>query len=97
MLVIARCGASHSVLTYLSKSTLRIKIRCTVKKLETILVLEGKKWSERKKKKWKNEGCTYVDFEEGRTNVNFNIGRTDVAVALTSAAQTSMRTNVDAH
>ncbi len=30
------------------------------------------------------------------TNVDFNIGRTNVAGALTSAAQTSMRTNVDA-
>ena len=38
---------------YLSKSTLRIKIRRTVKKLETILVLERKK--ERKKEIKKNK------------------------------------------
>jgi hypothetical protein len=38
---------------YLSKSTLRIKIRRTVKKLETILVLERKK--ERKKERDKEK------------------------------------------
>ncbi len=38
---------------YLSKYTLRIKIRRTVKKLETILVLERKK--ERKKEKRKKK------------------------------------------
>ncbi len=32
-----------------------------------------------------------------RTNVDFYVERTNVAVALTSIAQTSMRTNVDAH
>jgi hypothetical protein len=31
-----------------------------------------------------------------RTNVDFNVGRTNVAAALTSAAQTSFRTYVDA-
>ncbi len=74
---IARRGASHSVQINLSKSTLRIKIRCTVKKLERILVLEGKKWKERKKErkktkkeKRKNEKNN-VDFEEGRTYVDF--------------------------
>jgi len=36
---------------YLFKSTLRIKIRRTVKKLETILVLERKKKKERKKER----------------------------------------------
>ncbi len=43
---------------YLSKSTLRIKIRRTVKKLETILVLERKKERDkekRKKQRTKNE------------------------------------------
>ncbi len=57
---------------YLSKSTLRIKIRRTVKKLETILVLERKKErkKERKMKNEKTEGRTYVDFNIGRTNVD---------------------------
>jgi hypothetical protein len=32
-----------------------------------------------------------------RTNVDFNVDRTNVVVTLTSAAQTSMRTNVDYH
>ncbi len=39
--------------TCLSKSTLRIKIGCTVKKLETILVLEGKKKKKKKERKRK--------------------------------------------
>jgi hypothetical protein len=53
---------------YLSKSTLRIKIRRTVKKLETILVLERKKeiskegkkerYKEKDKEKRKKEGRT---------------------------------------
>jgi hypothetical protein len=38
-----------------------------------------------------------MDFKEVRTNVNFNVGRTNVSGAQTSAAQTSMRTNVDYH
>ncbi len=71
---------------YLSKSTLRIKIRRTVKKLETILVLERKKErkeeikknEKRKMKKWKKEDCTYVNFKEVRTYVNFEEGRTYV-------------------
>ena len=42
--------SSNSVKIYLSKSTLRIKIRRTVKKLETILVLEGKKSKEERKR-----------------------------------------------
>jgi hypothetical protein len=59
VLIIARCGASHSVQIYLSKSTLRIKIRPTVKKLETILVLEGKKQkNEREKEKRKKNKKT---------------------------------------
>ncbi len=32
-----------------------------------------------------------------RTKVDFNVGRTNVGGALTSGAQTSMRTYVDAH
>jgi len=72
---IARCGASHSVQIDLSKSTLRIKIRCTVKKLETILVLEGKKErkKERDKEKQKNkkEGRIFVSFKKDRTYVDF--------------------------
>jgi hypothetical protein len=36
-------------------------------------------------------------LKRGRTNVDFNVGRTNVAGALTSAAQASMRTYVDAH
>jgi hypothetical protein len=36
---------------YLSKSTLRIKIRRTVKQLETILVLERKKEKRKKERK----------------------------------------------
>jgi hypothetical protein len=42
--------SSNFVKIYLSKSTLRIKIRRTVKKLETILVLEGKKSKEERKR-----------------------------------------------
>ena len=37
------CSFIQFCYNYLSKSTLRIKIRCTVNKLQTILVLEGKK------------------------------------------------------
>jgi hypothetical protein len=48
-------------------------------------------------KKQKKEDRTYVDFKEVRTNVDFNVGRTNIAGAQTSAAQTSMRTNVDYH
>ncbi len=78
-----------------------------------ILVLEGKKKKERKKKQRLHSrqflaSCrTNVDFKSivaltstlmsVRTNVHFNVGRKNVAVALMSAAQTSMRTNVDYH
>ena len=41
---------SNRTKIYLSKSTLRIKIGRTVKKLETILVLEGKKRKKERKK-----------------------------------------------
>ncbi len=54
----ARCVASQSVQTCLFKSTLRIKIGCMVKNLETILILDGKNEKKEDKKKKKKVALT---------------------------------------
>jgi hypothetical protein len=71
-----RRGASHSVQTYLYKSSLRINIGSTVKKLEMILVLEGKK-EKRKTEKRKTERK-----KERKTKVALTL--TSMTFALTS-------------
>jgi hypothetical protein len=86
---------------YLSKSTLRINIRRTVKKLETILILERKKekkkevTKERKKEVKKEKDKEKEKKKKKKVALTSTLKRFALTSTLTLAAQTSMCTNVD--